>query len=118
VSVHPDPTLRGADGREPTLALSVNADTVSSTIRLVGELDAETGRHFLGAVAGQIAQHHVDLSVDVSDLTFVDLAGFDALRDAQRRLDEHGGKLTIVRYGWLFEQLAEVCGMQHVLDSH
>lgn len=100
-----------------TLQFSVIADTSSSTIRLVGELDAQTICLLASVVHGQVAQNHVDLTIDVADLTFIDLAGFDALRDAQRHLHAHGGQLSVVGYDALFARVASVCGMEDILRS-
>jgi anti-anti-sigma factor len=99
----------------PLLQFSISADTISSRVRLAGELDQETCCLLSSVIDGQLAQRHVDLTIDVSRLTFIGLAGLYALKDAQRRLRAHGGRLTVVGYGRLLAEMADVCGMQDLL---
>ncbi|WP_298459003.1 STAS domain-containing protein [uncultured Cellulomonas sp.] len=109
-------TIPVDDSGEPTLTFSVTADPVS-TIHLGGELDAATGPAVGGVVEEQVAQGHLDLRLDVAGLTFVDLAGFDCLRDLHRRLCARGGGLRVHGYDRLFAEVARICGLDDLLDG-
>jgi anti-anti-sigma factor len=94
----------------PDTAFVVTVDDVDGCLAVAGELDHETAPAFAGVVAGQVARCRVDLRVDLSELTFFDLDGVDALLDAQRRLEACGGGLRVVRAGRLLRVVAAVLG--------
>jgi anti-anti-sigma factor len=101
----------------PELEFSVRMDARSSTVVLRGELDGETSCLVAGVVDAQIGHGHVHLRVDVGEVAFIDLDGFDALREADDRLRDHGGGLVVVRWGRIVECLAAVSGAEHLLDD-
>ncbi len=99
------------------LLLHVTMDTVASTVALRGDLDFETAELLRTAVERQVAQDHVELVVDLAGLEFFDLAGLDALRDAQRRAQARGGRLVVVNHDGFFARVARLCGAESLLDG-
>ena len=97
------------------MPFSVVADSTTSTVRLIGELDSHTACLLRRALQAQVDQQDVDLCIDAGDLTFIDAAGFDVLREARQCLHERGGRLAVVRYDPLFAQVARICDLHDIL---
>jgi anti-anti-sigma factor len=108
--------VRGAP-EAASLTYSVHTDTTAGTVVLRGELDAESAHVVDQLVERQIAQRHLDLTVDLGQVTFFDLAGVDVLLAAQVRVREHGGRLVVVGHDDLFARVARICGAESLLGG-
>jgi anti-sigma B factor antagonist len=81
-----------------------------------GDLDAYTApelRARLHEATDGRARHVV---VDLADVTFIDSAGLGALVGAHRRMQEGGGRLSIVRPPPLVARAFELTGLDEVFD--
>lgn len=67
--------------------------TTATDMRLVGELDLATVPVLTTLIEQQIATGHLDVHIDLSDLTFCDVCGLRGLLDGHRRLAAAGGRL-------------------------
>ena len=80
-----------AHGRWPPVELSIAEDLSGerTTLRLSGELDMATARRLEAAVASALDRDETELTVDLSDISFMDSTGLRALlrarRDCERR---------------------------------
>jgi len=100
--------LRGEIG--PLLAVVV-PDTVRTDMQLIGELDMATDSVLGTLIEQQIATGHLNVRIDVSELSFCDVRGLRALLQASRRLAEADGQLTLTRPRPLLSRIATLCGI-------
>lgn len=82
----------------------------STQLTLVGELDLAT-LHVLEQELDQIAPAEKRLVLDLRRLEFVDSSGLHALLRADRRFNDAGGQLTIVRGPRAVERLFRLTGL-------
>lgn len=75
---------------------TANADTATSTVYARGALDLLTLELLRGTVEVLIRSGHVDVTLDLSELTSVDHAGLLLLGGLRHDLDYRGGRLRIV----------------------
>ncbi len=94
----------------PLLAVVV-PDTVRTDMQLIGELDMATDSVLGALIEQQIATGHLDVRIDVSELSFCDVRSLRALLQASRRLAEADGQLTLTHLRPLLSRVATVCGI-------
>ncbi len=94
----------------PLLAVVV-PDTVRTDMQLIGELDMATDSVLGTLIEQQIATGHLDVRIDVSELSFCDVRGLRALLQASRRLAEADGQLTLTHPRPLLSRVATLCGI-------
>jgi anti-sigma B factor antagonist len=82
----------------------------STQLTMVGELDLAT-LHILEQELDQIAASEKRLVLDLRRLEFVDSSGLHALLRADRRFNDAGGQLTIVRGPRAVERLFRLTGL-------
>jgi anti-sigma B factor antagonist len=91
---------------------AVDADRAVVTVR--GELDLLSAptltEHLEGLDPGVTT-----LELDLSDLSFVDSSGLNALLAARRRLDEAGGELRVTKASDVALRLFDVAGVRELL---
>jgi circadian clock protein KaiB len=75
--------------------MSFDASAAPGVVRLAGELDEATVEHAQRALEEALAAAPAQLTVDVSELQFMDSAGIWLLVDAQRRCVERGIELRL-----------------------
>ena len=75
-------------------AFLVRAAPDRGVIRLSGELDLEGARALLGTAAERPV-HGPAVTIDISELTFVDAAGLGALVTLRNRYQESGTRLSV-----------------------
>jgi anti-sigma B factor antagonist len=93
----------------PLLAVVV-PDTAYTDLHLIGELDLETGQILDTLVKQQIATGHLEVRLDLAQLTFCDVYGLRTLLRAKRRLTDAGGQLVLLKPAPLLVRLAGMCG--------
>lgn len=82
------------DGALPLVALA--ADRPAVPVRLVGELDLATAPLLESVVSEQVGAYGLDVHLDLSELTFCDVAGVRTLLRCAQRLSAAGGRLTLL----------------------
>jgi anti-anti-sigma factor len=81
---------------EEQLTIDVVPGSDGVTVRLIGEIDLSTAPLVREAGLAATRQHAPSIRFDVSRVTFLDLAGLDALLAIRRRAVLDGGKVHIV----------------------
>lgn len=88
----------------------------TQTVCIIGELDQESADAFL-----EVTTLTGEIAVDISELTFMDSSGYQALVDARRRVEAGGGSLTLVNPAGqpkqLLALLAEIRQLDRVQDA-
>lgn len=78
-----------------TVATAVTSAEAATAV-LSGRLDAVAAPDLQAALTGLLAEGHPHLTVDLSDVTFVDSAGLAVLVRARRETRVAGGDVTLV----------------------
>jgi anti-anti-sigma factor len=81
--------------REPALTLAVSTDEQVVRVRVVGELDLATAPQFAGQLRTLIESGD-EISLDLSRVRFIDLAGLRAVLDARTLARTNGKRLRII----------------------
>lgn len=79
------------------LNLSVWDHGDHAMIQVGGEIDLATGPQLLAVLVELVDCGCYQLIVDLEQVTFLDCAGIRVLVDALRRVQEHGGSLSLIR---------------------
>lgn len=85
-------------------------------VRLTGELDAVTGPQLRDVMShlNSSAAGHVEL--DLSRVTFLDLAGARALVEANTVIEDAGGRLSVHGLAPAHQRLAELLGLGRFVE--
>lgn len=103
-------TLSAPTTTGPSLLAVVTADGTTSHIRVAGELDIATADLFDGVITRQIAAGHLDVQLDLSELSFCDTSGLRAVLRGSRRLAAAGGQLILHHPTPSLVRVAELAG--------
>jgi anti-anti-sigma factor len=79
------------------LRLSVRHHGDRATIHIGGEVDLATCPLLQAIVVDLVDRGCHQLIIDLERVSFLDCAGIRVLVDARRRVQEHGGSVTLVR---------------------
>lgn len=77
-------------------------------VAIAGECDAFTATYTHGALIALIGEGYTGIIVDISDLVFLDVAGFHALEDCCREMRDAGGKMLLVNPTKHVEEIYEI----------
>jgi anti-anti-sigma factor len=84
------------DPSQLTLELQIDATGAAVVVRLAGELDTETSARFLEALERTLAAGEAQqLELDLSGLTFLDVAGARALVRVHDEVTSVGGRVRV-----------------------
>jgi anti-anti-sigma factor len=98
VTVSPEFTITIEDGAEPT-------------IRLAGELDLASAYRLRGVLRDVGG----DMTLDLSELTFLDSSGMSVLLGAHRRFEAEGHTLRLVGMSSSVRRAVHLAGLDEVL---
>jgi anti-anti-sigma factor len=84
-------------------------------VALSGEADLTTVPELAAALAAQVDAGAVRLTVDLSDLMFLDSASVAALITASRALAARGGTLELARPGQAVARTLDLLGLDQVI---
>jgi anti-anti-sigma regulatory factor len=82
----PDQGIGWAEAACPFSVCALVDDLLDSTVVVQGELDAATAPHLARAIATALADHPFTLTIDLTQLCFVDASGLSVLQRTRRRL--------------------------------
>ncbi len=102
--------------RQDQLTIEVVPDNASVTLRLVGEIDMCSAESIRDATFAAIHQHHTDVHIDLSSVTFMDSTGLQVLLAARRRAELAGGRLNLVDPTRAVRRVLEVTGVDHLFE--
>jgi anti-anti-sigma factor len=84
--------------------------------RFIGELDIATVPQLKRLIDGVAARPGRDLTIDLSDLTFIDCAGLRALLEIREALCAGGATLTLTGVSPFTRRLLRITELDQVLD--
>jgi anti-sigma B factor antagonist len=76
--------------------LRIDRSDSRTIARLAGEIDLSNAALARRTISESIANHVVEVVIDLSDVHYIDSAGIAILFDLSRRLAEHDQRLTLV----------------------
>jgi stage II sporulation protein AA (anti-sigma F factor antagonist) len=100
------------DGHQQ-LAIEVDADGRSTTIRLCGDLVVDSSARVWRELDALQATPQV--RIDVSDLAFVDSSGLGCLFKLHRRVSDAGGMVVVTGASPSFRRLLETAGLHRLV---
>jgi len=68
----------------------------AATVRVCGELDADTAPGLRDRLASLVEEGITDITVDLAELGFIDSSGLSSLVVGLKRVREHGGDLVML----------------------
>lgn len=86
-----------AQGIAPGLGVEVRRDFRPVVVRVVGEVDLANASALRWVLVDLIADGENQLTVDLEEVSFIDLCGLRVLRRIGRHLTEHDGSLLLHR---------------------
>ena len=92
--------------------LSITSNEDGSGFVLVGELDTHTAPQFVDALAG--VADGTAVVVDLEGTSFMSSAGLSAMLNAERRLRDSGGSLSVSSVSPAVARLFELSGVEAV----
>jgi anti-anti-sigma factor len=90
------------------LRISIKCTDGIPVIALAGECDAFTAAFTHAAIGSLITEGYKGIVIEISELKFMDVAGFHALDDCCRQMTEAGGKLLLVNPGEFVEEIYDI----------
>jgi anti-anti-sigma factor len=81
------------------------------TFKVAGELDMATRDHLQGQIEDALASHPESVTVDASELTYLDSSGFGALMRARARAKEAEVPFRVVDPSPALRRVADVGGV-------
>ena len=88
--------VSGTVPRQPTFDVLISDTGAGVLVHLRGELDVETASRFLEALTGSpTAGEDREVELDLSGLTFLDVAGVRALVRAHDQMTSNGGRVSV-----------------------
>jgi anti-anti-sigma factor len=93
------------------LRIEATNEAGTVTFKVAGELDVTTRNQFQAQIEDAIANRPESITVDGSELTFLDSSGFGALLRARARAKEAGVPFQIVDPSPALRRVADVGGV-------
>jgi anti-sigma B factor antagonist len=88
-------TQGGAMPTVPDFAVVIGFEADTLVLRVVGELDSYTAPTLRTCALDQITAGVSDVVIDLSEMTFIDSSGLNALVRARMRVEALGGSLRL-----------------------
>jgi anti-sigma B factor antagonist len=93
------------------------SDPPSATVVLDGEIDVVTSPAIRRFLTAAISGGNVQLTVDMSGVTFIDAGGIDVLVAAANRARRAGGGLSLLAPSRQVRQLLDILHLNAILPS-
>jgi anti-sigma B factor antagonist len=88
-----------------------------ASVALSGELDVATAPVLLEYLTEFVSQNRIDITVDISDVSFMEYTGLSVFLMAQRRLELLGGSLMVRHPRESVRQLFQLTGLAALLQD-
>jgi anti-anti-sigma factor len=105
------------EGSSPVFDVNVALSDGRATVSLVGELDVASSEGLQARLEALIAQGHRCLSLDLTDLRFIDSSGLAVFIDIHKRLEADGGELEVSHAQPPVSKVMEITGLARLLAS-
>ncbi|MEV6547776.1 STAS domain-containing protein [Streptomyces sp. NPDC051597] len=85
-----------------------------TVVKLLGEIDMAVVLCVTAEMDALTDRPHTDIVVDLGSVEFLDCCGLGMLCRARRRVEERGGRLTLVRAGPVVRRMLRILGLDQV----
>jgi anti-anti-sigma factor len=102
--------------RQEQLTIDIVRNAASVTLRLSGEIDMCTAGIVREAAFAAIHQHHADVHIDMSAVTFMDSTGMHILLATRQRAESAGGRLHLVDPTERVMRVLVLTGVDHLFE--
>ncbi|MDO8587990.1 MAG: STAS domain-containing protein [Armatimonadota bacterium] len=104
--------MSSTEPEKPTIASFVTTDAEGNrTLRILGEIDLSTCASFKSVLASASADYRGELTLDLTDVEFMDSSGLHALMEMTRELIARGGSIGLRNPGRAIYRLLEISGL-------
>lgn len=104
---------------QPTFEVRISDTSAGVLVHLDGELDVETTSWFVEALGGGLtAEGQGEVELDLSGLTFLDVAGVRALVRVHDQVTSEGGRVRVRGLDDTRLPAARVLGLGRCLEAH
>ena len=103
-----------ADVNIPAFDLVTSRTADAAEVRVIGELDLATAPQLLRAFADLTSQGAVNVTVDLSQMVFIDSTGVTVLVSGLKRIRETGGELALKSPKASAMKVFEITGLTRV----
>jgi anti-sigma B factor antagonist len=99
------------------LALRVAQQRTTADVAVVGEIDIHTCAELEEALVGLVDAGVSKITLDLSEVAFIDSSGLRALVVGHKALEERGGSLIVANPSAMAARLLEVTGLSTLFGS-
>jgi anti-anti-sigma factor len=85
-----------------------------TTVAVSGSVDALTAPDLARAIVDEIAEGHVYLVIDLTNVDFMSSAGLQTLLSAVKETRSHGGDLRAITTGPEIDKVLKISGFQNI----
>ena len=104
--------MRSKEPEQPQVASFVTSDAGAGRIlRVIGEVDISTTPSFKNALDSALSGYSGDLTLDLTDVEFMDSSGLHALMETTRQVISRGGSMRLRNPGHTVYRLLEISGL-------
>ena len=99
-----------------TLSIDVNDNTEKGTweIKLIGEIDINNAQIFQGRLETALSGKRQDITLDLSDLEYIDSTGLGVIIGTYTSIDDEGLKIKIVNPKNNVKKLLNISGLDKI----
>lgn len=107
-----------AYGRPVSISVTTSEAGEAHIVHVAGEIDVTSAAVLRDALEALIADGHRQLTLDLSDVTFLDSTGLGIVVGRLKRLARHGGTLTVAAAHERVLRVFTITGLDRLLEIH
>lgn len=107
-----------AYGRPVSISVTTSEAGEVHIVHVAGEIDVTSAAVLRDALEALIADGHRQLTLDLSDVTFLDSTGLGIVVGRLKRLARHGGTLTVAAAHERVVRVFTITGLDRLLEIH
>jgi anti-sigma B factor antagonist len=98
------------------LAIVVTTSGEHATIALSGEIDLATAPQFRACLGQCLAERCTDITLDMSELNYIDSSGLTAIATARKQLEDRHGRLSVHHPRPMTQRVLDLTGLSAIIE--